>query len=384
MTLNLLILTSWFAITPEDIKEGVGHRYVGLYGSLVKTVNRRSPDSKVYWYSHRDQSLRIITQGECKKLKKSMPNAIMKAISDTLKNQSSLAVIIAYPSAVPGIKRVFEYVCCLLILKIFSVGHVKTFADDFDPPVEAAYAFSKTRPSIADVAYKRLLEMLTLKMTSFTITINGFWRQFLARTYQVREDKILVISNGSLVKYVKCNSRTPRYPITILYAGSAMKVKDIDKLVSAVEKSRIQGMDVDLYIAGAKLMDLPSWVRVTQCKWPIFVVDILLQSDICVIPYSPNSFTFFHSMPAKLFDYMAAGKPVISTDLKEVGDIIRSNNCGLIAKDWIEFEVHLKRLCEDKELATKLGNNGRAAIEKYFDYERLAQMFLEHIIEQLR
>jgi glycosyltransferase involved in cell wall biosynthesis len=89
-------------------------------------------------------------------------------------------------------------------------------------------------------------------------------------------------------------------------------------------------------------------------------------------------------MPAKLFDYMAAGKPIISTNLKEVGDIIRSNDCGLVAENWAEFEVHLKRLYEDRALATKLGKNGRVAVEKYFNYELIAAMFLENLIEQFK
>lgn len=79
---------------------------------------------------------------------------------------------------------------------------------------------------------------------------------------------------------------------------------------------------------------------------------------------------------------MVADKPIISTNLREVGGIIKSNNCGLVAKDWTEFEFHLRRLCEDRELATELSNNGLAAAEKYFNYEDLSKMFLENIIRQ--
>ena len=52
----------------------------------------------------------------------------------------------------------------------------------------------------------------------------------------------------------------------------------------------------------------------------------------------------------------------------------------LVAKDWTEFELHLEHLYENRELVTKLGDNGRVAAEKYFNYEKLAEFFLEDLV----
>jgi glycosyltransferase involved in cell wall biosynthesis len=258
MPLNLLILTSYFAMEPKNIAGGIGYRYVGLYGSLIKALFKRSPESKVFWYSQNDWSLRIIDQGECKRLKKTMLGAIMNVISDAFKNKSYLAVIIAYPYAVPRIKRIFEYIFCLLILKIVSVGRVKVIVDDFDPPVEATYAFSETKPSIATITYCRILEMLTLNLASSIITLSEFWTKHFARIYHIRQEKFFIVSNGSLVKYIRYNPTKTKDPFIVLYAGSAMKVKDVDKLVTTVAKLREKGLHIDLYIAGAKELDLPQ------------------------------------------------------------------------------------------------------------------------------
>jgi len=384
MSLNLMILTSYFAIEPKNIRGGIGYRYVGLYGSLVKTLLKRSPKSKVFWYSHSDQSLRLFHLKKIAKYRTGMLKAVLHATLSTLKGGGRLAVIIAYPYAVPKVNAVFWYIFSLVILKSFGLGRIKIIVDDFDPPVEAMYAFSENKPSTVAVTYARILEKVTLKLASSIVAISEFWKKHLMRTYCLKENKIFVVSNGSVIRLIPYNLKKTTQPLIVLYSGSALKSKDIDKLVLAIENLRIQGMDVVLHIAGAKLMDLPSWVRTAHCDWPSFVGNILLQSDVCVIPYPPNKFTFFHSMPAKLFDYMAAGKPIISTNLKEVGDIIRSNNCGLVAKDWKEFEAHLKRLYKDRELTTKLGNNGRVTVEKYFNYELLAEMFLENVIQQFK
>lgn len=59
---NLLILTSHFAIEPKDVKEGISYRCAGLYGSLVKALLKRSPESRIFWYSDADHCLRTITE----------------------------------------------------------------------------------------------------------------------------------------------------------------------------------------------------------------------------------------------------------------------------------------------------------------------------------
>lgn len=384
MPLNLMFLTSFFSVNPEDIKEGVGYRYVGFYGSLTKALLRLSPESSVFWYSVVDHSFNVISKNGCENRKVSMISAVINAVSETFKKKSFLAVVVAYPWVLPRVHRIFEYVFALLIFRFSSIKRIKLIVDDFDPAVENAYDFSEAKPSLVAVAYLRILEKITLKLASSIIAIGEFWKRYMVRTYGLKESKILVISNGSLIRLVPHNFKESSSPLLVLYSGSARKVKDVDKLVLAIENLRSQGMALELHIAGAKLMDLPSWVHTTCSDWNSFVSNVLVNSDVCVLPYPPTKFTFLHSIPAKLFDYMAAGKPVISTNLKEVGDIIRSSNCGLVAKDWTEFEAHLKRLYEDRELATKLGNNGRAAAEKCFNYELLAEMFLENILKQFK
>ena len=378
-----MILTSYFAIEPKSIRGGIGYRYVGLYGSLVKALLNRSPESKIFWYSHADRCLRFITRRKTLKSRSNILKAVLGAISTTLKNRSYLVVVVAYPYAVPRIQAVLEYILSLLALKVVGVGRVRVIVDILDPPVEADYAFSEKEPSILPILYHRFLDILTLKLTSSIIVLSESYRQYIATIYGISKLKISVVPTGSLVSYIDYNPPKSEGPLTVLYSGSAMKVKDVDKLVSTVTNLRECGMEIKLHIAGAKLMDLPDYVYVGSYDWPSFVKDILSNSDIGIIPY-PNRLHFSYTMLSKPFDYMAAGKPIISTDLEETGNMIRTFNCGLVARDWNEFELHLKRLYRDREFAKKLGENGRRAAEKYFNYELLAEALFEKLVKMFR
>jgi glycosyltransferase involved in cell wall biosynthesis len=380
-----MVLTSYFAIKPEDIKGGIAHRYVGLYGSLIKKLLDYSQHSKIFWYSNTDKTLRLIASGEFRIFEISMLKAILVATVSTFKTGRNMIVLIAYPYAVPTVKELHEYLLSLFILKILSLsGRVKTIVDNFDPPVEEAFAFSEKRPSSFLIIYYRTLDLITLRLASFIIVLSDFWRHYISKIYHLKIKNLLVCPNGALIKLIPYNPPKLKGPITILYAGSALKVKDIDNLINALASLKEKGLSINLHIAGAQKIDIPNWVNIGSYDWPTFVKTLLLSADICVIPYPSSRMAFYYSLPAKLFDYMAAGKPVISTKLYEVGRIITAFNCGIVAKDWNEFAFYIEKLYRNRELARKLGYNGRKAVLELFDYELLAEKLLKRLINTFK
>jgi len=130
-------------------------------------------------------------------------------------------------------------------------------------------------------------------------------------------------------------------------------------------------------------MELPDFVHIASYPWPTFVNDVLASADVCVIPYPPDSFTFRYASPAKLSDYMAAGKPIISTNLFYTAKIIKKYNCGFVAKNWDEFEFYIEKLYNDRELAKKLGENGLRALGE-FNYVLLAEKLFNKLLEMFR
>lgn len=72
----------------------------------------------------------------------------------------------------------------------------------------------------------------------------------------------------------------------------------------------------------------------------------------------------------KLFEQMAAGIPVIVSDLKLWADIVEHYDCGLVVPsgDIPAFQRAVQTLLSDPLRAQKMGRNARAAVEKEFNW----------------
>ncbi len=77
--------------------------------------------------------------------------------------------------------------------------------------------------------------------------------------------------------------------------------------------------------------------------------------------------------PVTLIEAQAAGRPVISTDVGGVKDIIKNNVTGLLAKskNAIDFSEKLKIMIENDELRNSMGDKGYKNVFEEFSYKRL-------------
>jgi len=83
------------------------------------------------------------------------------------------------------------------------------------------------------------------------------------------------------------------------------------------------------------------------------------QMDIAVAPY-PEQPSFYFS-PLKIYEYMAAGLPTVSSDLGQIGDIIQHGKNGLLydAKNPESLFFALSYLIHNPKIRTSLGKNAR-------------------------
>lgn len=77
--------------------------------------------------------------------------------------------------------------------------------------------------------------------------------------------------------------------------------------------------------------------------------------------------------PVSLIEAQAAGKPIVSTKVGGVSNIVKPNGTALLVPvdDCKAFSQELQKLCADKTLRDKMGSKGWSYVNKKFTYKRL-------------
>jgi glycosyltransferase involved in cell wall biosynthesis len=86
-----------------------------------------------------------------------------------------------------------------------------------------------------------------------------------------------------------------------------------------------------------------------------------------------------HTVPSKIYEAMAAGRPVILSADGEVAAIVRTAGCGPVsaAGDGPALQASLDGLAADSQRAVALGQAGRRYVEAYNDRAVLARRYLD-------
>ncbi len=108
----------------------------------------------------------------------------------------------------------------------------------------------------------------------------------------------------------------------------------------------------------------------------------LWAADALVMPYTTRTATVRAMSPLKMFEYMAAGRPIVATDFPSVREVLRNEeNALLVPPDSAEEIARgLRRALEDPALAEALAGRARKDVEAY-TWERRAEHILE-VLEQ--
>jgi glycosyltransferase involved in cell wall biosynthesis len=97
----------------------------------------------------------------------------------------------------------------------------------------------------------------------------------------------------------------------------------------------------------------------------------LAACDVLASPHVPNpDGTPFFGSPTKLFEYMAARRAIVASDLDQVGEVLRHEKTALLVRpgDPEALAGALMRAAADDALRARLGVNARAVCEANYTW----------------
>jgi hypothetical protein len=102
---------------------------------------------------------------------------------------------------------------------------------------------------------------------------------------------------------------------------------------------------------------------------------LLAAADICLVPLRDVPL-FSSFIPSKMFEYLAAGQPVVGAVAGEAAQILREAGAQVVPPaDSEALADAIRTLAADPQRRKAMGRQGRCYVEKYFDRGTLARLY---------
>ena len=163
----------------------------------------------------------------------------------------------------------------------------------------------------------------------------------------------------------------------VCYVGGISEARGIKELVLAVNQTKLE---VTLSLAGnidnaskfaIDLHLIPGWNKVKKLGFLKRgqIRGLLYESKAGLVTLHPL-LNYVDSLPIKMFEYMAAGLPVIASNFPLWKDILLNNQCGICVDplNTLEIANAIDKINLDSKEALKMGQNGRRAVEEKYNW----------------
>lgn len=184
----------------------------------------------------------------------------------------------------------------------------------------------------------------------------------------------------------------PASPPVIGYAGHLYAWKGVDVLLEALASlPAARGLivgghasepDLARVTALAHRLGIADRVTFTGLVEPGRVAALLRQADVLALPNPSSAISTRFTSPLKLFEYMAAERPIVASDLPSIREVLHHEVDALLVEPGnpAALASGIERLLSDPALGAGLAAAARAAVAHYsWDRraERLEALFLE-------
>jgi glycosyltransferase involved in cell wall biosynthesis len=179
----------------------------------------------------------------------------------------------------------------------------------------------------------------------------------------------------------------------LIYVGDLTRVRGLVEIVQALDYLR-DDLPVRLSLIGRfseeglheEIMSLPGYQLVDHLgrKPHSEIPGFLTAADIGLVCLRPLE-RYREALPVKMFEYMAAGLPVVASDFRLWKKILSENNCGLVAdpRNPRKISDKIRYLIEHPQERLMMGKNGKKAVQAKYNWNIEAEKMLQKYQELL-
>jgi len=233
-------------------------------------------------------------------------------------------------------------------------------------------------------------ERYVYKHSDGLICITSHLASMIRERYGI-DKPILVAPDGvDLDAFVRAPKRlrpSDRPPM-VFYLGSLHRWKGVDVLLGAVERlpgvhAKIVGGNdetVGRYSDLARELGIHDRVCFEGYVQPARRFEYMEDADVFVLPLKPIHIASYFTSPLKLFEYMAAGRPIVASDLPAIREVLENDvNAVLVEPDSPDALAEgIRRVLENSGLGERLASRAAQDVERY-TWDRRAQSILDFI-----
>lgn len=292
--------------------------------------------------------------------------------------QGAWRMICAVASARPAVAHFHdpELLPWAVFLRLFGIKVVYDVHEDMPQQV-------KHNPGLPKLAQRILPPFVSIAERIGARLINGLAAPTTTISDRFPASKTILVRNFPLLAELHTPDPTPMRdrPREFAYVGYISEVRNIYGMMEAVD--RLADSGVRLRLVGSFAIEeteqraraMREWASVRFDGWASRqeVAQVMAEVRGGLVLLRPVAHEMV-TLPIKLFEYMAAGLPVIASDFPVWREILESAGCGLLVDpmDSAAIADAMQWIIDHPGEAQAMGERGRRAVEDRFNWDHEA------------
>ena len=245
-------------------------------------------------------------------------------------------------------------------------------------------------------AWYGALQRRTIPKAAALITVSPPIARHLQRQYGI--DRVDVVANypeytGPVARRdlrELTDAIPPDAPI-ILHLGAYLPDRGLEQVVEALrDVPEAQLVLLGAGARGSEIVRHAAGVGVGERVHPLppvpsdDVTSYAASATIGIAPILPTTLNNAYSLPNKLFQYMAAGLPVVASNLPQMREIVEGSGAGVTvdSRDIGSLSTALRELLNDPDRLAAMGESARRAVAERYNWD-VSAVTLREVYERV-